>query len=78
VTLKLIPKPEGFELRDKRSDKAADASLWEVGDALFNANETIAKMKADSVLICWRETHPPGQITHLLMGTLGKLMGWRA
>lgn len=87
--MKLVPKPEGFELRDKRSDKAADASKWSAADALFDASSEMAKQDTDCAIVCWREQYKDGtsKIDYrcsgaegtgikLLISALGRLMGW--
>lgn len=87
--MKLIPKPEGFELRDKRSDKTADASKWNTADALFDASNEMSKQDTDGVIVCWREQYKDGTSKihyrcagaegtgiKLLISVLGRLMGW--
>ena len=53
--LRIIPKPEGFELRDRRSEKANDATAWLPEDALYDAQEAMrGKMKpASAMLVAW-------------------------
>lgn len=88
--MKLVPKPEGFELRDKRSTKEGDGSLWNVQDALHDASQEMAKYGVMDVLICWREIHsddtatthyrhagPTGTAPSLIMQVLGRMMGWK-
>lgn len=87
--MKLVPKPEGFEFTDKRSDRAADGSLWRPEDAMYDASQEMAKVDTDAVLVCWREklkdggtmTHyrfsgPTGTMQEVLLNVLGKIMGW--
>lgn len=60
-----ITKPEGFDLRDHRSDKNNDGALWLPSDALYEASIASAKDKTDSVLIIWREkSKDGGHFTH--------------
>lgn len=42
MPLKLVPKPEGFELAEKRAN-ASDASRWLPEDALYAAWEEISE-----------------------------------
>lgn len=88
--MKLIPKPEGFELRDKRSDKSASGADWQVGDALYDAQQEINKVDCNSVMILWtkveadgttstnyRYSGKPGMGERLFLNGLGKFMGWK-
>lgn len=88
--MKLVPKPEGFELRDKRSDKSNDGSLWSAQDALHGASQEMAKYEVMDALICWRELHkdstttvhyrhagPTGTAPSLIMQAFGRMMGWK-
>jgi hypothetical protein len=38
MTLRALPKPDGFELREKRADKACDGRKWLPEDALYDAS----------------------------------------
>lgn len=56
--LKLVPKPEGFELRSKRSDKSNAVADWEPIDALYDAQQAMLsledpKMKVVSSAVIW-------------------------
>lgn len=88
--MKLIPKPEGFELRDKRSDKSGSGADWQVGDALYDAQQEISKTECTAVMILWtkleadgststgyRYAGKPGSGERLLLNGLGKFMGWQ-
>lgn len=91
VTLRLVPQPEGFELRDKRSTKSKSCSDWEVQDALYSASQEIAKpdVECDSVVVIFRKRFPNGATlvctriagpqdapAELLLGGMAKIMGW--
>lgn len=86
--LKLIPKPEGYELRDKRSDKANDGALWTPRDALFDASQRMGE-KTESMLCIWCEKNADGSLRYkqayagtagarldLLVTLLGISQGW--
>lgn len=90
--LKLVPKPEGFELRDKRSDKSCRADQWTIQDALYDVSREVAKpdSNCDAVLIifrkrssegapitCFRYSGKEGQAASLLLNGMAKLMDWR-
>lgn len=90
--LKLVPKPEGFELRDRRSDKSGMGKDWEPQDALFDASQEIAKpdVDCDAVLVIYRKrlengsyltgtrfSGPPDSVSMLLLNGMAKVMGWR-
>lgn len=88
--MKLVDKPEGFDLRDKRSDKSSLGKDWGVQDALYDASQVIAGQKANDVVVVWREDLGDGKyFTHfryagtadcngpaLLMSGLGSMLGW--
>lgn len=80
----LVPKPEGYDLRDKRSDKENDATKWGVRDALYSASECMTD-KCDAVTVVWREegrvyrrnAGPRGSTIELTVEALGVEMGWK-
>lgn len=87
--LKLIPKPEGYEFRDKLSEKANDAALWQPTDALFDASAAMKDRPIHSAIVVWsenlpdgarkihfRHSGPEGTATTLIVHALGRLMGW--
>lgn len=39
--MKIVPRPEGYDLRSKRSDRNGDGALWKPTDALYDAYEQI-------------------------------------
>lgn len=48
MTLKSIPKPEGFDLRNRRSEKSGRGSDWLPADALYDAQQEILKTSAEA------------------------------
>lgn len=92
VSLRLVSKPEGFELRDKRSDKSRSCSDWKVQDALYDASQEISKadVECDAVVVifrkrlpnsntltCTRVAGPQDAAAELLLHGMAKIMGWR-
>lgn len=92
MTLKLVPKPEGFELRDRRSDKTGMGCDWGPQDALFDVSQEIAKpdVDCDALLVIYRKRFPNGSTltctrfsgqsdaaANLLLNGIAKMMGWR-
>lgn len=55
MSLQLVPKPAGFELRDKRSEKTNDASKWLPADALFSAHQAMQgdMRPAKALIVAW-------------------------
>lgn len=52
--MKIIPKPEGFDLRAARADKAGDGRLWKPDDALYDAYQQMQTQPANvALLIGW-------------------------
>lgn len=52
MSLRAIPKPEGFELRDKRSEKTNDAAAWLPEDALYDAQQAMmGEMKPSTAMV---------------------------
>jgi hypothetical protein len=59
--LKVLPKPEGFDLREKRAEKSESARDWLPEDALYDAATHIAeKGVAGALVICWYELSESG------------------
>lgn len=92
TTLKLVPKPEGFELRDRRSNKTGMGCDWEPQDALYDVSKEIAKpdVDCDAVMVIFRKRLPSGGTLtcvrfsgascdgpDLLLNGMAKFMGWR-
>lgn len=62
MALKIVPEPQGFKLRDKRSDKSGSAQDWLPEDALHDASREIAKNGVDGPLVVmWYTNNPNGK-----------------
>lgn len=59
--LRLVPKPDGYELRDKRSTKEDDPSVWTPADALYDASERIRGKDVSQLVVYWWERKPDGR-----------------
>jgi hypothetical protein len=52
--LKQLPKPEGFELREKRAEKSDDGSKWLPEDALYDASTAMQESPpAGAMIVVW-------------------------
>ena len=49
-----IPKPRGYEFRDKLSDKDMDPELWLPKDALFDAFNETGDNDIECLVCIWR------------------------
>ena len=49
-----VEKPDGFDLRDRRSDRDRDARRWEPGDALYSASQVVPK-DARCLAVVWMD-----------------------
>lgn len=89
--LKLIPMPEGFELRNRRSDKSGRGCDWLPADAVYDANHMMQQGNCIAVVVVWMEQNEDGSQRiyrrfageagdklRLLMEAIGKEMGWKA
>lgn len=89
--LKLVSQPEGFEFRDKRSDKTNKASDWTPFDALYDVQQKMLEQNTKAVVISWFAEDEEGELRcyvrfsgevsfklRLLMEALGREMGWNA
>lgn len=87
--MKLVDKPEGFDFRDKRSDKSRNGSDWEPRDAIYAASETFKNKEIDAVIVIYRERLSEGgtKINHIFAGPqdsgaqlilsgMGRFMNW--
>ncbi len=86
--LKLVPKPEGFDLRTRRADKQESCEAWEPRDALYEASKEMEGKEVTACVVIWRETTKDGTRTvarragpidttkDLVVTQLGKYMGW--
>lgn len=88
--LKLVPKPEGYELRTRRSDKTRDANDWNAADVLYEASQEIDAERCRTLVIAWQTLEDDGTISteyrscgpqdgplRTLLSVLGRFMGWR-
>ncbi len=53
--MKLVSRPEGFDLRERRAKKQGDAKQWTPADALYDASERSAKMDVTQLAVYWWE-----------------------
>lgn len=61
--MKIVPKPEGFELREARADKLNDGRKWEPMDAVFDAYRQLENEPASAaLLIAWYVRNPNGTL----------------
>jgi hypothetical protein len=52
--LKVLPKPEGYDLRAARAEKSESARDWLPQDALYDASKRIAESGVQGALVvCW-------------------------
>ena len=59
--LKVLPKPEGYDLRAARAEKSGSARDWLPEDALYDASKRIAENGAHgAVVVCWYEKNEEG------------------
>jgi hypothetical protein len=64
VTLKAVPKPDGFDLRVARAIKEGSGSKWLPEDALFDAAESLKNEPPSAALIvAWYTRLPNGNLT---------------
>jgi len=50
-----MDKPEGFDLRDRRSDKTSSAKDWQPRDALYAAARDMPA-DAECSFVCWKDS----------------------
>lgn len=57
-----IPKPDGFDLRNRRAEKAADGSQWTAGDALYDARhrQKSSPNEVKELVVYWVEKKSDG------------------
>lgn len=91
--LRIIPKPEGFELRSRRVRTKEDGSLWTADDVLFDVSQEIKGKPISEMIVIWREdcedddssyytksrraTQSRSDAAEMLINMLGQIMGWR-
>lgn len=59
--LRLVPKPEGFELRDKRSEKDKNPARWTPADAIYDASQRMQLYEATQLVVYWWEKREDGR-----------------
>jgi len=63
VSLRALPEPEGFALRNARAAKADDGSRWLPDDALYDAsNQMKAEPPAVAFIVAWYTRLPSGKL----------------
>ena len=63
-SLKVVTKPEGWDLRNARAMKTDDATLWQCGDVLFDAQELMKKFPPTvAAVVVWYTRNPNGSIS---------------
>lgn len=55
-----VEKPEGYDLREKRADKASDAKKWTPPDALYSSAERIKGKEITQLVAYWWERQEDG------------------
>lgn len=58
--LKLVPKPEGFDLRNARADKTNQAKDWQPADAIYWASQKASQVEMTQVMVVWWEKQADG------------------
>jgi hypothetical protein len=59
MTLRAVPRPEGFDLREARASKASSATKWLPEDALFDASKDICTdSPVGAMMIAWYVRDP--------------------
>lgn len=59
--LKMVEKPEGFDLSVRRSEKKASATEWFPKDALYSASKELdGKPPAKALMVAWYEMDAEG------------------
>lgn len=59
-----IPKPEGYDLRNKRSERSQNAKDWLPEDALYKASiDMKIAQPADAMMIAWFYYNEDGVLT---------------
>lgn len=87
--MKLVPKPEGFELRNKRSGKKESCEVWEPKDALYSASALMEGKNVSACVVIWQEIDSDGRrktvarragpaetTAFITMRQAGYYMGW--
>ena len=58
---RIVPKPEGYELREKRGAKAGNASTWTPADAVYFASKDIQNAQVSELVVYWWAKGPDGE-----------------
>jgi hypothetical protein len=87
--VKLVPKPEGYELRTRRADKQESCEAWEPRDALYEASQIMEGKDIRACVVIWQEVDAkdnrkvvarragPADLTaRITMQKAGHYMGW--
>lgn len=65
-----VEKPDGFDLREKRSEKADDCRLWTPQDAIYDTSMRIKGMDVTQLVVYWWERLPNGiEVMHFTNAT---------
>lgn len=56
--MKTVPKPQGFDLRDKRAMKSSDPTDWTPADAVYSASQRIQGKEVTDLVVYWWERDP--------------------
>jgi hypothetical protein len=87
--VKLVPKPEGYELRTRRADKQESCEAWEPRDALYEASNLMDGKDVRACVVIWQEVDGKGETriharragpadltARITMQKAGHYMGW--
>lgn len=65
-----VEKPEGYDLREKRADKEADARKWTARDAVYSTSQRMANQDVTEFVAYWWERLPDGsEVMHFSNAT---------
>jgi hypothetical protein len=87
--VKLVPKPDGYELRTRRADKHETCEAWESRDALYEASQLMEGKDVLACVVIWQEVDGKGETkvyarragpadttARITMSKAGHYMGW--
>ncbi len=87
--MKLVQKPEGYELRTRRAEKKESCEEWEPRDALYESQQMMEGKEVRACVVIWQEVEPdgtkktkgrragPAEVTSFItMKQAGYYMGW--
>jgi len=69
--LRLVEKPQGYELRDRRSNKTEDPSQWTPADAVYDASERIRGKEVTQLVVYWWERENGREVLKWAVATSG-------